>query len=168
VEEAEAFRRLMESYGATQEELAGMLGKKRSTVANTLRLLTLEKEILELLAAGRITRGHAKALLGLPQGPARVSLAKLCHSRDLSVRECERRVQAGGARPTRKPIRRRVPGAVDPAVRALMDRAEQVYGSPVTIDRDAKTRKGTISVRFYSDDDLMRLLKIMGVDTDLS
>lgn len=168
VEEAEAYQNLMESYGATQEELAGMLGKKRSTVANTLRLLTLEKEILDLLATGRISRGHAKALLGLPEGPARLALAKLCSSKDLSVRECERRVQAGGARPTRRTVRRRGAGAVDPAVRALMDRAEQVYGSPVSIDRNEKTKKGSISVRFYSDDDLMRLLKIMGVDTDLS
>jgi len=168
VEEAEAYRHLMESYGATQEELAGMLGKKRSTVANTLRLLTLEREILDLLAGGRISRGHAKALLGLPAGPARIGLAKLCNSKDLSVRECERRVQAGGARPVRKHVRRRVPGPVDPAIRALMDRAEQIYGSPVVIDRDRKTGKGTISVRFYSDDDLLRLLKIMGVDTDIS
>jgi ParB family chromosome partitioning protein len=167
VEEAEAYQHLLESYGATQEELAGMLGKKRSTVANMLRMLTLEKEILTLLADGGISRGHAKALLGLPEGPARVGLAKLCSKRELSVRECERRVQAGGAKPTKRPRRRSV-GPVDPAIRALMDNAEMVYGSPVTIDRNTTTKKGTISVRFYSDEDLMRLLKIMGVNTDLS
>ena len=167
VEEAEAYQKLLESYGATQEELAGMLGKKRSTVANTLRLLTLEKEILVLLADGKISRGHAKALLGLPEGPTRVSLAKLCGSKDLSVRECERRVQAGGAKPTRKSPRRKG-GPVDPAVRALMENAEQLYGSPVQIDRNATTKKGTISLRFYGDDDLIRVLKIMGVNTDIS
>jgi len=72
VEEAEAYRNLMDSYGATQEELAEMLGKKRSSVANMLRVLTLEKDILLLLQDGTITRGHAKALLGMPPGPARM------------------------------------------------------------------------------------------------
>jgi ParB family chromosome partitioning protein len=165
VEEAEAFRSLLDAYGATQEELAGMLGKRRSTVANTLRILTLEEEILELLRAGTLSRGHAKALLGMESGPARIQLGKLCAGRGLSVREAERRVQTGGAKPRRK--RRRTAAAPDPTVRALQGRAERVYGSPVAIDRDTSTGKGTISLRFYGDDDLIRLLKIMGVDTDL-
>lgn len=169
VEEASAYRNLLESYGATQDELAEMLGKKRSSVTNMLRILTLEKEILALLRDGRITRGHAKALLGLPAGPARVQLAKMCHSRDLSVRECERRVQAGGSNPRKKKSRRKTAaGPVDPALRALMENAERVFGSPVSIARDAGNGKGSISLRFYSDSDLVRVLKIMGVDTDIS
>ena len=170
LEEAEAYRNLLESYGATQEELAEMLGKKRSSVTNMLRILTLEKEILVLLQNGRITRGHAKALLGLPPGPGRVQLARMCHSRDLSVRECERRVQAGGSKPRKKTARKKpAAGSSDPALRALMGNAENIYGSPVTIVRDANNKgKGTISLRFYSDSDLVRVLKIMGVDTDIS
>ena len=169
VDEAEAYRNLLESYGATQEELAEMLGKKRSSVTNTLRILTLEKEILELLGLGRITRGHAKALLGLPPGPARVQLAKLCYSRGLSVRDCERRVRFGGGKPKKKKSRRKTASApADPALRALMENAERVFGSPVTIMRDTAGGKGTVSLRFYSDSDLVRLLKIMGVDTDIS
>jgi ParB family chromosome partitioning protein len=168
VEEAEAYRGLMESYGATQEELAEMLGKKRSSVANMLRILTLEKEILGQLETGKISRGHAKALLGMPAGPGRLQLAKLCQSRGLSVRECERRVQAGGAKPQRKAAKAKgAGGQPDPAVRALAERVEQVFGSPVTIDRDPKDGKGSVSVRFYSDSDLIRVLKIMGVDTEL-
>ncbi len=168
VEEAEAYRNLMDSYGATQEELAEMLGKKRSSVANMLRILTLEKEILEQLEKNKISRGHAKALLGMPPGPGRLQLAKLCESRGLSVRECERRVQAGGARPRRKSRKTRTaPGRNDPAILALTDRAEQVFGSPVVIDRNPKDGKGTVNIRFYSDSDLIRVLKIMGVDTDL-
>jgi ParB family chromosome partitioning protein len=169
VEEAEAYRNLLESYGATQEELAEMLGKKRSTVTNLLRMLTLEKDILGLLQDGRISRGHAKALLGLPPGPARVQLARMCHSRDLSVRECERRVKEGGGKPRRKsPRRKAAAGSPEPALRALMENAENVFGSPVTISHDSDNVKGTISLRFFSDSDLMRVLKIMGVDTDIS
>ncbi len=144
-----------------------MLGKSRSGVANMVRILTLEKEILALLQTGKISRGHAKALLGMTAGPARLNLAKLCSSKDLSVRDCEKRVQAGGAKPTRKSRKAKPAGAVDPTVRALSARAEQVYGSPVVIDRDPGSGKGSIHLRFYSDDDLIRLLKIMGVDTEL-
>jgi len=168
VEEANAYQGLLDQYGATQEELAAMLGKKRSSVANMLRLLTLEPEILALLQQGHISTGHAKALLGMPAGPARLSLARLCHSRGLSVRDCENRVRTGGSKPQRKRSRaRRGVGDEDPAVRALRERAEAVYGSPVTIERDARTGKGAISVRFYDDQDLVRLLQIMGVDTEL-
>ena len=170
VEEATAFFRLLEAYGATQEELAVMLGKKRSTVANTLRLLSLEQEILDLLQEGKITRGHAKAILGMPAGPARVKLARLCHSRGLSVRDCENRAGAGqpGAGARRKP-RKSVAATPkqDPAIKALQERSEEVYGSPVVIDHDPGTGKGTIQLRYYSDSDLIRLLKIMGVDTNL-
>ncbi len=169
VEEAEAYRNLMDSYGATQEELAEMLGKKRSSVANMLRVLTLEKDILDYLEDGRITRGHAKALLGMPAGPARYTLAKLCHSRGLSVRECERRVQAGGAKPKRKSTKSgRSKAPADPSVRALIERSEQLLGTPVEIIRNPSDGKGSVSIRFYSDEDLVRVLKVMGVDTELS
>lgn len=167
VEEATAYRQLMNEYGATQEEVAEMLGKNRSSVANLLRLLTLEEEILDLLQDGHLSTGHGKALLGLPAGPARVQLAKLCRTRGLSVRDCERRVRAGGAKPRRTGAKKRAATPDDPSVRALVERAEAVYGSPVTIERDARTGKGTVSVRFFSNDDLIRLLQIMGVDTEL-
>ncbi len=168
IEEAEAYRHLMNTQGITQEKLADMLGKSRSSVANTLRLLLLEPEILALLQEGKISRGHAKVLLGMASGPGRVQLAKICHRQGLSVRDCESRVrQIAGPRKPRKRRRSRPEKSTDPAIKALMERAEQVYGSPVIIEREAGSGKGTIRVRFYSDSDLVRLLKIMGVDTDL-
>lgn len=166
VEEATAYRQLMNEYGATQEEVAAMLGKNRSSVANMLRLLSLEDEILDLLQDGHLTTGHGKALLALPPGPARVALAKMCRARGLSVRDCERRAKVGGAKPPKRSTKKRA-GADDPALRALTQRAEAVYGSPVTIERDPKTGKGSVSVKFFNDGDLVRLLQIMGVDTEL-
>ncbi len=167
IEEAAAYRSLMDAYGATQEELAEMLGKKRSSVANLLRILTLEAEIVALVQERRLSAGHAKALLGLPAGPARTQLAKLAVSRGLSVRDVERRVQSGGAKPKKRRARAAAADAADPAIRAFRERIEQVFGSPASIERDAKTGKGTIGLRFYGDEDLVRLLKMMGVDTDL-
>ncbi len=168
VEEARAYHELMNSYGATQEEMAVMLGKSRSGIANHLRLLTLEPEILDQLQEGRISRGHAKALLSMPAGPGRIQLAKMCHSRGLSVRECEKRAQLGGGNPKRRRKSKATKAAAqDPAVRELMERTEHTFGSPVEIKRDASSGKGEVTVRFYSDDDLIRVLKLMGVDTDL-
>jgi ParB family chromosome partitioning protein len=169
LEEAVAYQGLLESYGATQEELADMLGKNRSTVANTLRLLTLEDEIRDLITDGTLTRGHAKALLAVAAGPDRIRLARLCRSRGLSVREVERRAQ--GTVAARKRARRKKASATGAAaetteVRALRERAEEHFGSPVLIERDAGG-KGRVSVSFYDDDDLVRLLAMMGVKTDI-
>ncbi len=168
MEEASAYQNLLESYGATQEELADMLGKKRSSVANTLRLLTLEIEIQTMLAKGGISRGHAKALLGLPPGNDRVRLAKLCRSRELSVRECEQRVQRAVTGTRSRGKRRRTGRPETSEVRSLRKRAEQRLGSPVRIERDPRSGKGTVTIRFFSDPDLERILEVMGVDTDLS
>ena len=169
IEEATAYQGLLEAYGATQEELADMLGKNRSTVTNTLRLLTLEAEIRELVADGTLTRGHAKALLAVASGPDRIRLARLCRSRGLSVREVERRAQGSAA--ARRRARRRKPGlpgtnSSSPEIRALQERAEAHFGSPVIIERD-QAGKGRVTVRFYDDRDLERLLGMMGLDVDL-
>ncbi len=169
IEEAAAYQHLLDAYGATQEELASMLGKNRSTVANLLRLLSLDENIQALVQDGSLTRGHAKVLLGMPPGPARTRLARLCVSRGLSVRECERRAQMSAAAGTARRRRaRRGPATTpeSPALRALRERTESRLGAPVSIDRSA-AGKGTVVVNFYSDDDLERLLGLMGVETDL-
>jgi len=167
IEEARAFQGLLEAYGATQDELSDMLGKNRSTIANALRLLTLEEEIRAFVEDGSISRGHAKALLAVPAGGDRLRLARLCRSRGLSVREVERRAQ--GLEAARRRARRKRPegaGPETPEIRALRERAEAHFGSPVEIERHA-TGKGRVAVTFFSDADLERLLAMMGVSTDL-
>jgi ParB family chromosome partitioning protein len=89
VEEAMAYRRLAEEYQMTQEEVARRVGKNRATVANALRLLQLESEIRRSLVAGEITEGHARALLGLPEGRGRVNAWREVVKRKLSVRDTE-------------------------------------------------------------------------------
>jgi len=169
IEEASAYQRLLDEYGATQEELAVMLGKSRSGVANTLRLLSLEVEIQEMLQDERISRGHAKVLLGVTDSGARLRLARLCRNRGLSVRECEKRVRnmmtGGGNLPKKRS--KHTPVEETREVRVLRERTEAHYGAPVQIERD-KDGRGTLSVRFYTDDDFLRVLSLMGVDTDLS
>ena len=89
VEEAMAYRRLVEEYSMTQEEVARRVGKNRATIANALRLLQLESEIRRSLVAGEITEGHARALLGLPEGRGRVNAWREVVKRKLSVRDTE-------------------------------------------------------------------------------
>lgn len=98
VEEAMAYRRLIEEYGLTQEEAAKKVGKSRTAVANSMRLLQLESEIRRSLVSGEITEGHARALLGLPEGRGRVSAWRDVVKKKLSVRDTEgfvRRTLAG-------------------------------------------------------------------------
>lgn len=89
VEEAMAYRRLIEEYGLTQEEVARRVGKSRATIANALRLLQLEAEIRRSLVSGEITEGHARALLGLPEGRGRVNAWREVVRRQMSVRDTE-------------------------------------------------------------------------------
>jgi ParB family transcriptional regulator, chromosome partitioning protein len=169
IEEASAYQRLLDEYGATQEELAVMLGKSRSGVTNTLRLLSLESEIQEMLQDDQISRGHAKVLLGVTDAHARLRLARLCRNRGLSVRDCEKRVRGllTGSTSSRKTQGARGPVEETREVRALRERVEAHYGAPVKIERDQDGR-GQLSLRFFTDDDLLRVLALMGIDTDLS
>lgn len=134
VEEAQAFRRLIDEYGLTQEEVAQRVGKSRAAVANALRLLQLESEIRRSLVAEEISEGHARALLGLPEGPQRLAALRDVVKRRLSVRETEayvRRQLAGSPRTASSP------GAVtarrDATLSDVETRLRQALGTRVAV-----------------------------------
>lgn len=157
LEEAEAYRRLIDEFGMSQEEVARLLGRARPTVANTLRLLELEEPIQALVMEGRLSAGHAKALLGLQPGAERVRLAQRVAERGLSVRQTEelvRQLQAAAARA-------RGGGAAGAARPwAEMEAAlEKVLGTRVVI-REGR-RGGRIEIAFYGQEELLRLLELL-------
>lgn len=160
IEEARGFRQLMELFNATQEEVAQEVGRSRSSVANSLRLLTLEEPIQEYLRRGELTVGHGKALLGLPPGERRVAVARQVVQKGLSVRGTEelvkRQLQTGS---TRARTRR-----TDPGVRELEQRLESALGTRVRVSRRARGG-GRIEIEYYSDEDMMRILDVLGRDT---
>jgi ParB family chromosome partitioning protein len=152
IEEAGAFHQLMETFGLTQDEVAARVGRARSTVANTLRLLDLEPVVREAIAAGRISEGHGRALVGLPPTAQRELLA-LAVARGLSVRQVEelaRRLRQPG--PTGTPHASR---PVDPELERVEEELRRALGTKVSL---ARTRRGgRIVIEFYSDEELGRL-----------
>ena len=154
LEEAQAFHRLQEEFQLTQEQIARKVGRDRSTVANTLRLLRLAREVRELLAAGRLDSGHARALLGLERAEDQVALAREAARRGLSVRDVEQRVAL-----LRAPRANAAPPRKDPNTRAAEERLRGVLGTRVEIARRGKG--GVLRVRFASEAELSRLYDLL-------
>lgn len=154
VEEAMGFQQLMEKFDRTQEQLAKVLGKSRSHIANTLRLLHLPDDVRELLSTGRLTSGHARALITSENASA---LASEVVTKGLSVRDTEKLVKRG-AKPARPP---RPKYEKDADTKALEGDLSATLGMRVTLDHAAGNDGGTLTIR-YKDleqlDDLCRLL----------
>ncbi|HYL27097.1 MAG TPA: ParB/RepB/Spo0J family partition protein [Candidatus Nitrosotalea sp.] len=151
LEEAAGFQYLVDEYGLTQEELARRLGKSRPAVANTLRLLALSDAIKAMLVDGRLSAGHARALLGAPE-PSRAALAQRAIAEGLSVRALERlTVSPEAPRLRTAPANREL----SPDERDFETRLRERLGTHVAVVRTG--RGGRIEVRFENDDELTRL-----------
>lgn len=156
VEAAEAYRRLIEEFGLTQEEVAGRLGRDRSSVANALRLLRLPRRLREDLAAGTLSEGHARALLGLERAADQIKARDLIVKRGLTVRATEalvRRLRRRAGSPGGRPK------SGDPNLQALEDQLRVALGTKVRIVRNGKG--GILEVSFFSDEDLTRLVELI-------
>ncbi|HEY6209486.1 MAG TPA: ParB/RepB/Spo0J family partition protein [Gemmatimonadales bacterium] len=158
VDEARGYDRLIAEFNLTQQDVAEAVGRDRSTVANALRLLRLPGAVLGLLHEGRLSVGHARALLGLEDPRAATALAKEAVDLGLSVRDVEDRVR-GGRAPVRRPRLKKGLGQA-PEVRRIEDALRRRLGTDVRVTLRSKG-KGHIHVGFYSNDDLARLLELM-------
>ena len=156
LEMAEAFRELLEELGVTQEILAERLGVSRPHIANTIRLLSLPRGVQELLAEGRISAGHARALLGLPDEEAQVAVALRTAAESLSVREVEELVRTYGGDVVRLPGSSRTRPTSDPAYAEVEEILSEQLATRVQIR--AGKRQGKILIQFASADDLDRIV----------
>jgi ParB family chromosome partitioning protein len=159
IEEAEGYRRLSSEFGLTQQQVAGAVGKERSTVANVLRLLNLPVEVQQLVATGELSAGHARALLSLPNTASIVDVARRIVREQLTVRDVERLGKE------EKPSRARMRAdqsefAVSPEVRFITDRLRRVLQTDVQIVQSGNAQ-GEVRLRFYSADDLERLVELI-------
>jgi ParB family transcriptional regulator, chromosome partitioning protein len=152
LEEALAFQRLQQEFHLTQEEVARKVARDRSTVANTLRLLRLGREIRDLIGTGKLDAGHGRALLGLERAEDQAALAREAVRRGLSVRDVERRVAS-----LRAPRRGRA--RKDPNTRSAEERLRAALGTRVQISRRGKG--GALRIAFASEGELHRLFDLL-------
>jgi len=164
MEEAAGYVRLAKEFTMKQDEIAGRVGKSRASVANAMRLLDLHPDIQLLVAHGRLTVGHAKAILSIKDRDNQLLAADQVMRRQLTVRATEKLAQtfqadaadkAGGA-PKAAALRE-----VDIQIRAITNRLREYLATHVAIQHAAK--KGRIEIEYYGDDDLQRLLDLIGV-----
>jgi ParB family chromosome partitioning protein len=159
IEEAHAYRQLIDQFGFTQEQLAQQVSRARSSVANTLRLLDLPVEIQQMIIDERIAAGHARAIAGLDP-TIQLGLATTIAERDLSVRQAEelaRRLRADGESRASTATRR-----VDPDLERIEDELRRALGTKVSLARSR--RGGRIVIEFYDDAELDRLVLRMRGD----
>ncbi len=154
IEEAAAFQRLADEFQLTQEQIAERVGKDRSTIANSIRLLKLPVAVREMVEERTLSMGHARALLGLPSDAEIETCARKVTQKALSVRATEALVKQALRGPAPEPAR----AAPKPAaVRDLEERLTKALGGPVSIEQDGAT-KGHISIRYLSLDHLDQIL----------
>lgn len=168
VEEARGYRRLIDDFQLTQQQVADAVGKDRTTVTNLLRVLTLPEEVQQMVERGELTSGHARALLALAPQHSVVELAKEASTLGMSVRALEQRVRELNA-PEGELAVSRVPAVgtsqlpktpADPAARQIEDQLRQYLQTDVRL-RVNDGNKGMLEVTFYSNDDLDRLLDLI-------
>lgn len=152
LEAAEGYRQLVDDFGMSHEEIADQMGKSRTAISNTLRLLRLSAAVRKALGAGKISEGHARALLGLSNAQTQGIALKAITSRDLSVRQTEelvRQMQGEKKKPKKPPKR-------SPEESDLEDQLRELMGTRVSLKRGP--RGGSITIYFFSDEELNTLV----------
>ena len=158
LEEAMGYQSLMDSYDMTQEEVAKIVGKSRSAVANVLRLLKLPKEVQSLIRSGQVSAGHGRALLSFPDDAEKIAVAKRVIEEDLSVREVERLAQKANEVPKKKDVKPRGIPYFNEVELSLHD----YLGRKVRVNGDEK--KGTLQIEFYGLEDLSELIRKLNLN----
>jgi len=169
IEEASSYRSLQDRFGLTQAEVAEKVGKSRAAVANSTRLLELPDEVKQLLTNGLLSVGHAKVLLSVDDEKERILLARDCVNSQLTVRALERKVQKLHA--PEEPRHKGTPDLPDGYVRNLAEKMKRHFGCAVRVTSgvthsDGRHTKGVVEIDFFDNDDLDRIIRMVGVKVD--
>lgn len=152
IEKARGIKLLMEQYDLNQQQVAEVIGKSRSTVANTLRILNLDERVIELALEGKLTEGHCKALLGFENPDKQYDMAMYMIESGDSVREAEKKTKARKAMPKKNE-------KYEPIYRDIENSFQSFFGTKVKLN--AGQRKGKIVIEYASNDDLERILDLI-------
>ena len=157
IEIARSYKKLIYDLNIKQEELANRVGKSRSTVSNSMRILDLSENIQNMILQGKLTEGHARAILSLPNEKERESFAKIIVEKNYSVRECERIVKE---KKESKNNQNKQTTKKDPNIKKLENDLEKIFSTKVNvIDKNGK--EGKIIIEYYSSDDLSRIMDML-------
>ena len=163
IEEAEGYKRLTSDFSMSQQQVADLVGKNRSTVANLLRLLELPQAVREMVQGGQLTTGHVRALLALKDDAQILAAARNIIANQLNVREVEATVRTATKRPKKPKQDVRAGGSA--FTKSVEDRLRKHLQTDVHIRADDKGR-GDLTIRFYSHEDFERILEAVGVRTE--
>ncbi|WP_427340690.1 ParB/RepB/Spo0J family partition protein [Caloranaerobacter sp. DY30410] len=158
IEEAIAYKKLMENYNLTQDEISTVVGKSRPYVTNTLRLLNLNQEVISFILKGKLTSGHGRALLQIDDSNMQIKFAKEIIEKRLSVRETEKLVKEFKNKVKRKKNNKKE-SERDLFILEIEEQLRKILGTKVQISKGKK--KGKIEIEYYSQDDLDRILDII-------
>lgn len=166
IEEAAGYVRLAKEFSMKQDEIAARVGKSRASVANAMRLLDLHPDVQLLVAQGRISVGHGKAILSIKDKDAQLLASDQILKKGLNVRAAEKLAQsfdpAGGSDEGKPKGAAATPAAPDAHIRAIQSKLRDRFATHVAVHHGAK--KGKIELEYYGDDDLQRLLDLLGLD----
>jgi ParB family chromosome partitioning protein len=161
LEEAVAYRQLIDEFGLTQASVAERVGRSRVSVTNTLRLLTAPEAVQEALQEGQITEGHARALLGLPTAADQVAMLDVVIAKNWTVRQTEDAVRKWIA----DPVRREPETPRSPLVSSLEERFQRALGTRVAVRQPPGATGGTVVIHYYSEEQLRALYdRLVGED----
>ena len=158
IEEANAFKKLISEFNLTQEELSKRLGKSRTAITNTMRLLNLSEGVKQYLIEGVISEGHGRALLSINDAKLQCEIAQKVIDDKLSVRELEKFIKYCKEKKVAKPHKKENE-ELNPYYKDITERLQGYFGTKVNISN--KNNKGKIEIEYYSDEDLQRILDII-------
>ena len=161
IEEAESYQRLQEEFQLSQEKIAEKVGKSRSAITNSLRLLQLDARVRNFVTENKLTGGHARSLLPVSDGDAQFELAEHIIEEGLSVRAVEALVKAYLAKEDAPEPAEKAEKADETAYRAIEEDLKSLFATKVNLKPIGKRKKGKIEIEYYSEEDLERLLVLL-------
>ncbi|MGB9780704.1 ParB/RepB/Spo0J family partition protein [Caldanaerobacter sp.] len=159
IEEAKAYKTLMEQFNLTQEEIAKKIGKSRSVIANSIRLLNLDERVQDMLVQGKITVGHAKVILSISSKTLQYEAAKKIIEEELNVRETEKLIKSLLSQKDKKKEKKDA-RKIDVHIKEIEDNLCNLLGTKVQILQKGQNR-GIIQIEYYGEEDLNRILDII-------
>lgn len=162
LETAKAIRELMDEHSMTQEDISKTLGKSRSSIANTLRILNLDERVQEMIEMGKISEGHARTIASLDNPEKQYKFALDIVNLDMNVRDAENYAKEAKKNPKKKPTNSKK-GKFEVITKDIENRLKKALGTKVTLNAQTKS-KGKIVIEYYSEDELESILDKLGVE----